>query len=127
MGICAVLAFLHIQGQPFTPLWMRFSSILVFSAAGGLIPGALFYSALHVAPSHETVSTTIGLMLQWSSIGQFIGPPIVAAVAIAMGGWHWTWLMTSSMCLLGCVFAFGIQKYWQLSSQHASQAHQDNG
>jgi len=34
-------------------------------------------------------------------LGQFAGPPLVAAVAAAVGGWQWTWGVTGTASLLG--------------------------
>ena len=46
-----------------------FLAVLIFSSFGGLIPGTLFGQAVRVAPSAGTVSTTVGWMQQWSSLG----------------------------------------------------------
>lgn len=113
MGLCALLAYVQVQGQPLAPLWLRFTAILVFSAAGGLIPGSLFTSAVHLAPSQDTVSTTVGFMQQWSCVGQFAGPPLVAAVATLMGGWQWTWVVTACLCAMGWLLALGVQSRWK--------------
>jgi MFS family permease len=40
-------------------------------------------------------------MQQWSSMGQFVGPPLVAWAAALSGGWQWTWVVTGVLCLLG--------------------------
>src|SRR5256885_6804557 len=82
---------------PYTTL---FRSVL-FSAAGGLIPGTLFSMAVRLAPDESPVSTTVGFMQQWSSVGQFAGPPLVAAVAVQAGGWQWAWGGTAGMCAIG--------------------------
>jgi MFS family permease len=42
---------------------------------------------------------------QWSSAGQFAGPPLVAAVASAAGGWQFTGLVTGACSLLGLVLS----------------------
>ncbi|GGH53916.1 MFS transporter [Comamonas phosphati] len=112
MGLSALLAYVQLDGQPLAPLWLRFVAVMVFSAAGGLIPGTLFTSAVHLAPSQNTVSTTVGFMQQWSCVGQFAGPPAVAAVATAMGGWQWTWAVTGCMCVLGGLLALAVQRQW---------------
>lgn len=112
MGLSALLAYVQLDGQPLAPLWLRFMAVMVFSAAGGLIPGTLFTSAVHLAPSQNTVSTTVGFMQQWSCVGQFAGPPAVAAVATAMGGWQWTWVVTGCMCTLGGLLALAVQRQW---------------
>jgi MFS family permease len=51
------------------------------------------------------VSTTIGLMQQTSSLGQFLAPPFVAWIAHHAGGWQWTWTVTLSSSLIGIVLA----------------------
>ena len=84
---------------------LRFLAVLCFSAIGGMIPAALFSLAMRVAPNEQTVSTTVGWMQQWSSLGQFAGPPLVAAVAVGVGGWQWTWAVTGGAALLGILLA----------------------
>ncbi|WP_280553344.1 MFS transporter [Halomonas sp. 25-S5] len=87
---------------------LRFAAILMFSAIGGVIPGALFALAVRLAPSEHTVSTTIGWMQQWSAFGQFAGPPLVAWLAAEVGGWHWTWALTGAASLLGILLAWRL-------------------
>jgi len=75
--------------------------LLLFSGAGGLIPATLFALAVRAAPNGQAVAGTVGWMQQWSSFGQFAGPPLVAAVASAAGGWHFTGLATGALCAAG--------------------------
>jgi hypothetical protein len=82
------------------PAW-RYAGVLLFSMCGGLVPGTLFSLALRLSPHEGTVSTTVGWMQQWSSVGQFAGPPLVAWLAASVGGWQWTWLITGACCLGG--------------------------
>lgn len=112
MGLCALLAYVQVGGEPLAPLCLRFVAVLLFSVTGGLIPATLFTTAMQLAPSTSTVSTTVGFMQQWSCVGQFAGPPLVAAVAMSMGGWQFTWMVTGSMCVLGCLLALGVQQCW---------------
>ncbi len=100
MGLGSALAFGLPEGEGAWRPALRYAAVLVFSALGGLIPGALFSLAVRLAPGERSVSTTVGFVQQWSSIGQFCGPPLVAAVAAATGGWHWTALVTA-----GCMAA----------------------
>jgi MFS family permease len=74
MAAAAVLAFAAI-GQP---AWARYAAVLLFSAVGGLIPGTLFALVVRLAPGEHTLSSTVGWMQQWSALGQFAGPPLVA-------------------------------------------------
>ncbi|MFO1316836.1 MAG: MFS transporter [Burkholderiales bacterium] len=102
MLVCAVAAF----GLPATtPFLLRYAAVLVLSAVGGLVPGALFALAVRFAPGPRTVSTTVGWMLQFSALGQFVGPPIVAWVAGTTGTWQWTWTVTGTASVAGIVFA----------------------
>jgi len=89
---------------------LRFVAVLLFSMVGGMIPGTLFSLAVRLAPGERTVSTTVGWMQQWSSFGQFAGPPLVAWVASVSGGWQWTWLMTGACSLAGLLLALAIRR-----------------
>lgn len=84
---------------------LRYVSILVFSAVGGMIPATLFVLAVTLAPGKQTVSTTIGWVQQVSATGQFLGPPLVAWVAHMAGGWQLTWVVTASACVIGLILA----------------------
>jgi MFS family permease len=73
-----------------------------------LIPGTLFTLAVRLAPGENTVSTTVGWMQQWSALGQFAGPPLVAWVATRSGDWSWSWLVTGACALAGSFLAVFI-------------------
>jgi len=81
---------------------------LLFSAVGGMVPGTLFALGVKVSPSNECVAITVGWMQQWSSLGQFFGPPLVAWVATRMGGWQMTWSVTAFMASLGLVVTYQL-------------------
>lgn len=101
MAVGAAMAFAaSVHGTGLPPLG-RYGGVLLFSCGGGLIPGTLFSLAVRVAPSDHTVATTVGWMQQWSALGQFAGPPVVAWVAVRAGSWRWTWLVTVA-CAAGC-------------------------
>ncbi|MFD0669108.1 MFS transporter [Ramlibacter sp. MAHUQ-53] len=93
----------------FAPVWPAgplsaigpYLAVLAFSAVGGLVPGTLFSQAVRVAPGPGAVSTTVGWMQQWSSFGQFAGPPLVAWVASRTGGWSFSWGVTGACALAG--------------------------
>jgi cyanate permease len=102
MGLTAFVAFSPLTAD--API-VRYLAVVIFSAVGGLIPATLFALAVHVAPNEHTVSTTVGWMQQCSSTGQFLGPPLVAWVAGAAGGWQWTWVITGVASVVGLVLA----------------------
>ncbi len=102
MALAAALAFAG-SGDGGTHPVLRYLAVLAFSMLGGVIPGTLFSLAVRVAPGEHTLSSTVGWVQQWSAAGQFVGPPLVAWVASAVGGWHLTWLATGACSLLGLV------------------------
>ena len=101
MGLGAALAF---WSGPWGAV-PRFLSILLFSMIGGMVPATLFSLAVRLAPNERAVSTTVGWVQQWSALGQFVGPPLVAWVAANVGGWQGTWWVTSGFSLAGLVLA----------------------
>lgn len=82
MAVCALAAF-----SPALPFGWRYAAAVLLSATGGMIPGTLFATAPRVAPHPGAVATTTGLMQQGSALGQFVLPPVAAAVASGAGGW----------------------------------------
>ncbi len=92
---------------------LQYGGVLLFSCLGGLIPGTLFGMAVGLAPDKHTVSTTVGWMQQFSALGQFLGPPLVAWVAVAMGGWQSTWVVTTICSLMGMFLAWRLQMAWR--------------
>jgi MFS family permease len=107
MALGALVAF----GAEGHPVW-QYLAVLAFSGFGGLIPGTLFGLAVVLAPGQDSVSTTVGWMQQWSSLGQFVGPPVVAWVATLAGGWQWTWVVTGACSVLGLWLAAQLQQAW---------------
>lgn len=90
---------------------VRYGAVLLFSMVGGVIPGVLFSLAVRLAPSEDTVSTTVGWMQQWSSLGQFAGPPLVALVASRSGGWEWTWVVTGGLSLVAAMVISRLPRF----------------
>jgi CP family cyanate transporter-like MFS transporter len=103
MALAAAAAFAQGAGPGGwgLPPALRYAAVLLFSGVGGLIPATLFTLALRLAPSERTLSTTVGWVQQWSSLGQFAGPPAVAWVASVAGGWQFTWVATGTCSALG--------------------------
>ena len=87
------------------PPALRYLAVCAFSLGGGMVPATLFFLGVRLAPGPSNVSTTIGLMQQASSLGQFLAPPAVAWLAHRVGGWHWTWAATLGCSLVGMAVA----------------------
>lgn len=107
MALGAMVAFAAVGH----PVW-QYLAVLLFSGVGGLIPGTLFGLAVALAPGDDTVSTTVGWMQQLSSLGQFLGPPVVAWLAMRVGGWELTWVATGGCSVLGVGLAVLLQRAW---------------
>jgi MFS family permease len=126
MGLTAVAAYAELAGQGL-PASLRYLAVLLFSTFGGLIPATLFSLAVRVAPGENTLSTTVGWVQQWSSIGQFAGPPLVAWVAGVGGGWQWTWVATGACALIGLWLSTRIAALLRRTAVATPRPMQDNG
>ncbi len=121
MLVGAVIAFAPwAEGGSVVTAGLRYAGVLLFSSLGGLVPGTLFSVAVRVAPDEASVSTTVGWMQQWSSIGQFVGPPLAAWAAARAGGWHVLWWVTGAFALAGMGIA-ALVAGW-LAGQARAQA-----
>ncbi len=89
---------------------VQFVAILLFSITGGLIPATLFFLAVTVAPSPQTTSSSVGWVQQCSSMGQFVGPPVVAWAVHVLGGWQWAWVATSAFALAGLLMTVWLAR-----------------
>ena len=103
MAICAFVAF-----GVGAPTWLQLIMAFIFSAVGGLVPGNMFFLVLQVAPSRQASSTSVGLLQQCLSTGQFMGPPLAAWVATLAGGWHLTWVATGLLAVWGISMAYAL-------------------
>lgn len=112
MALGGFLAFAPVTSalDPAAAAFARYGAVLLFSSAGGLIPGTLFSLAVRLAPGEGTISTTVGWMQQWSAAGQLAGPPLVAWVATRAGGWQWSWVVTCGCAFAGLGLAFLLRR-----------------
>ncbi|MDP9881424.1 MFS family permease [Variovorax boronicumulans] len=101
------------------PPALRYAAICAFSLGGGMVPATLFLLGVRLAPGPSTVSTTVGLMQQASSLGQFLAPPAVAWLAHRVGGWHWTWTATLACSLAGMAVAARLGRIRRLTEAAA--------
>ena len=69
------------------PDWLRLGSCLAFSYFSGLIPAVSFAASQSFARSQSQVASLQGLMMQGSNLGQFVGPPAIAAAVSVSGRW----------------------------------------
>ncbi|HEX6979261.1 MAG TPA: MFS transporter [Alphaproteobacteria bacterium] len=106
-AIMGLLAF-GIYAPAF-PLWLRYGLAVVFSLLCGMIPSTLLGAAPVHAPSPHLVATTNGLIMQGSNLGQAVGPPAAAALAAAVGNWHWSPVVLVTAALIGIALGFVLR------------------
>lgn len=70
------------------PDGVRYGLCLALSLIGGMIPTCVLSASSVLACSHQQVSTLQGLFIQGSNLGQFAGPPLIAAVVSSHGQWQ---------------------------------------
>jgi MFS transporter, CP family, cyanate transporter len=105
-SICTFMAFSEINE---TRPALRYIFVLFFSAIGGMIPGVLFSLCVKMAPSKESIPSTIGWALQFSAAGQFFGPPLFAIMIKETGDWNWIWIITGAASFFGIISAQAIR------------------
>lgn len=64
---------------------LAYALCLVFSAASGLVPVALFDGAPRHAPRPELVGATMGFLMQGNNVGLVVGPAAAGPLAAAFG------------------------------------------
>jgi len=89
---------------------VRFALVLAFSLATGVIPASIFAGLPVHARSPQHIATGNGMVLQFSNIGQFLGPLAIAWIASRFGGWESTlWAMLAFAAASAvCGAALGI-------------------
>jgi MFS family permease len=88
---------------------LQYLAVLAFSVIGGLVPASIFTAVPNVAPA-EARSTTMGIVVQASHLGQLLGPPAVAALAAAVGGWRASPLVLVPTAALGLTAALSLKR-----------------
>ena len=104
-AVMAVSAPLALAGVG--PNGFRYALCLLFSFAGGLLPAACFSGAAAHAPSPKHVGSASGMIVQGSSLGQFAGPPVIAALVSAAGG-DWRAATVALAVAAGCAAGLGL-------------------
>ncbi|MGY1706646.1 CynX/NimT family MFS transporter [Geodermatophilus sp. SYSU D00697] len=69
------------------PLWARIAAALAFSATAGLVPAAAFSGVAAMSAGTSSAGAAVGLLMQGSSIGQLVGPPLAVAADAAVASW----------------------------------------
>ena len=100
-------AGIYLQALPAT---LRYLSVVLMSGVGGLIPASLFALVPRVAQDRRSTATTMGFVVQFSHVGQLAGPPAVAAVAAAAGGFQLSALVLIPAAFTALLAARGLRR-----------------
>jgi cyanate permease len=73
--------------DPGLPLPVRIASALAFALVVGIVPSAAFSGVVSMSAGTASAGAAVGLLVQGSSIGQLLGPPLVVGVGSAVGSW----------------------------------------
>jgi MFS family permease len=79
------------------PDGLRYGLCLLFSFLTGVCPAAILSGAAVFRPSPRQTGAANGFLIQGSNLGQFLGPPIMAALVSFGGNWAaglWIFLVT---------------------------------
>jgi len=92
MGLLSLFIFSNVL-----PDAGKFVAAAAFSLIGGMLPASLLSGAATHAATPAEVGIVNGVMIQGAQLGQFLGPPALAAVVAWLGGWQ-----NSGGLLLAC-------------------------
>lgn len=87
---------------------VRFGLCLALSFIGGIIPTCVLSASAVLARTHQQVSTLQGLFIQGSNLGQFAGPPIVAALVSSAGQWQAATPVMVGAAVCGIAIGLGV-------------------
>jgi MFS family permease len=111
IGASAIAALCEIgMLSSAVPGGVRFALVLAFSLCSGVIPASIFAGLPVHARSPQHIATGNGMVLQFSNIGQFLGPLAIAWIASRFGGWEATlWAMLAfAAASAACGAALGM-------------------
>ena len=114
MGVCAAALF-----APFTPDAAKIPLAVCFALAGGPVPAACFEGGIAHAPAPSQVAMAGGFVAQGAALGAMLGPPLLAAVTDALGGWESAWWTMLVWSALGLVVVAAVLR---VDARHARAA-----
>jgi cyanate permease len=73
--------------DPGLPLGVRVGAVVAFSLVVGIVPAAAFSGVTAMSAGTASAGAAVGLLIQGSSAGQLLGPPLVVGVGAAVDSW----------------------------------------
>ena len=94
-----------------------------FALVAGMIPGAVFAAVpVHAAAPNQT-GAVIGAVIQGNSLGQLLGPPMLAVLVVRFGGWDESALYFLTLGTVGTATALGIRRIERRLARRSSSHH----
>ena len=72
---------------PGLSLTVRIATVVAYSLVVGIVPPALFSGVALMSTGTASAGAAVGLLMQGSSMGQLLGPPLVVTVGSAVSSW----------------------------------------
>jgi len=88
----------------------RYLACLALSLCGGLISASVISSSEALARTARQISTLQGLFIQCAHLGQFVGPPLIAALVARSGLWRDALWVTGSAAIAGIFLGMAIYR-----------------
>jgi cyanate permease len=92
--------------DPELPLAVRVGAVVAFSLVVGIVPAAAFSGLTSMSAGTASAGAAVGLLIQGSSVGQLLGPPLVVGVGAAVG--TWAGRPATLTGLAACLFVAGL-------------------
>jgi len=102
MMLCTLGFYLFKDQLPFL---LQYSLVFAFSLFGGLVAAIVFSQALRFAAQPIAISTTVGLVLQFSATSQFVLPPTVAVIVSTTQSWFWVGILMAVFSIIGILLS----------------------
>ena len=83
---------------------------MLLGVTGGTVPGAIFSGVPLHAPTPDQAGAVTGVIMQGTNVGMLAGPPALAAVVVATGGWHHAGWLLLAFALAGCGLALMVRR-----------------
>jgi len=88
----------------------RYLLCLALSFCGGLISASVLSSTEALARTPHQIGTLQGLFIQCANLGQFFGPPLIAALVARSGLWQDALWVTGSAAISGMLLGMAIYR-----------------
>lgn len=100
-SVCMALSVWGVQDGGL-PLAVRIGCAMAFSFLSGVVPAAAFGGITAMTAGTTSMGAAVGFLMQGSSVGQLVVPPLVVAVGSAVPSW------TARPATLACLAALAV-------------------